>query len=79
MSGAPRFTTTRLREGYSIDEVDDFLADVLRRLVPGRPDGALAEKIREARFTPVRLRVGYDMGEVDQYLDDLHRRADTGR
>ncbi|MEH3034546.1 MAG: DivIVA domain-containing protein [Aeromicrobium erythreum] len=68
----------KFREGYDVDEVDDFLLAVERRLT-GRPDSALAHDIASVRFTPRRLRGGYDMGEVDAYLDELHRRAETGR
>lgn len=77
MTDAPRFPTTKLREGYHMGEVDDFLAKVEPR-VTGRPDGSIAALIREARFTPVRLRQGYDMGAVDAHLDALHARAERG-
>lgn len=73
MSG-PVFRTTRWRTGYRVDEVDDFLADVLPR-VTDRPDPALAERIMQARFATVHFGAGYDMGDVDTYLDELVRRA----
>ncbi|WP_286690693.1 MULTISPECIES: DivIVA domain-containing protein [unclassified Aeromicrobium] len=69
MSG-PVFRTTRWRTGYRVDDVDDFLADVLPR-VTDRPDSALAERIVQARFATVHLGAGYDMSDVDAYLDDL--------
>lgn len=72
------FTTVRLREGYNIDEVDAFLAEMDRALSGRLPDQALADRMTNARFTPVRLRRGYDMEEVDQHLDDLHRLASQG-
>lgn len=71
---SPVFRTVRWREGYRTDDVDDFLADVLPR-VTGRPDPALAQRIREARFAPVRFAPGYAMDDVDTFLDDLARRA----
>lgn len=78
-STAPHpFTLVRLREGYSIADVDTFLAEVTRALRGRLPDPALAQRIQNARFNPVRLRAGYDMGEVDQYLDELHTFALQG-
>lgn len=73
MSG-PVFTSTRFREGYHVDDVDDFLADVVPR-VGDRPDPTLARRIVGARFRAVRWSVGYDMSEVDAYLDELVQRV----
>ncbi|MCX6408287.1 MAG: DivIVA domain-containing protein [Propionibacteriales bacterium] len=73
MSG-PVFRTTRWRTGYRVDDVDDFLADVLPRLTD-RPDPVLAERIGQARFATVHFGAGYDMSDVDTYLDELVRRA----
>ncbi|WP_344771224.1 DivIVA domain-containing protein [Aeromicrobium panaciterrae] len=74
------FSKVRLREGYDIDEVDAFLAEVERNLLGPLPHAELARRIAHARFTPVRLRQqGYDMGAVDEHLDTLHEWAVTGR
>jgi DivIVA domain-containing protein len=75
---SPSFSTVRWREGYTIDEVDRFLATVHRELAGRLPDAALAERIRRAVFTPVRLRPGYDMQQVDDHLDELHLLASQG-
>lgn len=72
------FSVVKLREGYSMREVDDFLAEVLPLLAGSMPDPALADRIVHMRFSPVRLRGGYDMGQVDQYLDELHAFALQG-
>ena len=75
---APSFTRVRLREGYQIDEVDDFLLEI-RPLVEGRlPNDALADRIESARFALVRLRPGYDMDEVDDHLAHLLTLASQG-
>ena len=77
----PRFTTTSLREGYDMAEVDQAIDVIFDNL-------ALAEvrfgpeRIAELRFTPVRLRQGYDINQVDQWLDlaaaETARRAGGG-
>lgn len=61
-----RFTPVRLREGYDMGEVDDFLDELCRRLRAGE---AVAAFVAGARFTPVRMREGYDMGDVDRLLE----------
>ena len=75
---SPSFTRVRLREGYRIEDVDEFLADI-RPLLDGRlPNTALADRIESARFAPVRLRPGYDMDEVDTHLEQLLALASQG-
>nr|MCW2727338.1 hypothetical protein [Aeromicrobium sp.] len=69
---------TRWREGYSIAEVDAFLADVTPLLAGRLPDAALAQRISDARFTPTRMRLGYDMGDVDDRLEELRTLASQG-
>lgn len=64
----PEFTRVRLREGYSIEEVDSFL-DRVEAEFARTPARLHPEELDDARFTPVRLRPGYDMGEVDEWLD----------
>ena len=74
----PSFTRVRLREGYRIEDVDRFLAEV-RPLLDGRlPDNELADRIESARFSLVRLRPGYDMDEVDRHLEHLLTLASQG-
>jgi DivIVA domain-containing protein len=63
-----RFTPVRLREGYDMGEVDQFLDRLVAGLEHAQP---LAPLVESARFTPVRLREGYDMGEVDRFLDEV--------
>jgi DivIVA domain-containing protein len=63
-----RFTPVRLREGYDMREVDDFLDELVAAVTAGRPVQPL---VAAARFTPVRLREGYDMRDVDQFLDEV--------
>jgi DivIVA domain-containing protein len=72
MSGQPsRFSTTRLRPGYTRAEVDAFVERVegtLGRAMP--PDQPVtADEVRNVIFTTTRLKVGYDEQEVDAALD----------
>ncbi|WP_410793659.1 DivIVA domain-containing protein [Kribbella sp. C-35] len=66
----PQFSTVRLREGYDIAEVDEFVERVMATvngLPVSRP--VTAAEIRGAQFSPVRLAEGYDIVEVDMFLD----------
>lgn len=67
---APRFSTVRLREGYAIDQVDEFVERVMATvngLPVSRP--VTADEIRRVQFRPVRLSEGYDIVDVDAFLD----------
>jgi DivIVA domain-containing protein len=77
-AASPAFTRVRLREGYQIDEVDDFLVEIRPLLEGGLPNDALADRIESARFSLVRLRPGYDMQEVDDHLEHLLTLASQG-
>jgi DivIVA domain-containing protein len=66
---APDFPHTGLgREGYSIAEVDEFVAELERALRHDPPTMAPYE-VADQRFRTVRVRGGYRMREVDDYLD----------
>ncbi|SEB61132.1 DivIVA domain-containing protein [Nocardioides exalbidus] len=77
----PRFSTTSLREGYDMQEVDQAIDLIFENLELAEPRFG-AERITDLRFTPVRLRQGYDIGEVDTWLDlaaaETARRASGG-
>ncbi len=69
-----RFQTTKFREGYDQDEVDDFLDRVvhtLRAREAGTPDptALTADDIAATRFRATKLREGYDQDDVDALLD----------
>ena len=78
VSRDPEFRTVRMREGYDLDAVDDFVDRVIDAL-EGRGSGrALTpEQIEEEEFKVVRVREGYVMDDVDDWLDaaaaDLRR------
>ena len=74
----PSFTRVRLREGYRIEDVDEFLAGIRPLLDARMPNNELADRIESARFAPVRLRPGYDMDEVDRHLEQLLALASQG-
>ena len=59
---SPPLTTVRYKEGYRIDDVDDFL-DRVHDLSP--------EQVRAVRFHVVRLTRGYCEEVVDALLDDI--------
>jgi DivIVA domain-containing protein len=63
-----RFTPVRVREGYDMAEVDDFLDRVVQAAERGEPVGALIEGVELSR---VRVREGYDVAEVDGFLQQL--------
>lgn len=64
----PTFSTTSMREGYDVDEVDRAVDEILDNLSLPEPRFG-ADRVTGLRFTPVRLQQGYDMGEVDSWLD----------
>jgi DivIVA domain-containing protein len=57
------------REGYSVPEVDEFLAE-LERALRHDPPAMAPYEVADQRFRTVRLRRGYRMREVDDYLDE---------
>ena len=66
----PTFSTVRMREGYDIGEVEEFL-DQARAALATDPPSMTPLDVENRRFHPVRLRTGYDMAEVEAYLDRL--------
>ena len=70
-----RFSSTKFREGYKLDEVDAFLDRVefqLRTGGAGRGGRPLtAEAVIDQRFTATKFRAGYDQDEVDDFLDRI--------
>jgi DivIVA domain-containing protein len=69
---APRFNLVKLREGYDMAEVDDFV-DRVMATVNGQPVDrpVTSREIRTVRFSPVRIREGYDVMEVDLFLETV--------
>ncbi|MEV6414388.1 DivIVA domain-containing protein [Kribbella sp. NPDC051718] len=70
----PLFTPVRLREGYSFEDVDEFVERVMAT-VNGEPvkRPVTVRELRKVQFTPVRLAEGYDVEEVDDWLDEAER------
>src|SRR4051794_13212792 len=60
-----RFTPVRMREGYDMGEVDEFLDRLVEAARAGRSFGAM---VAGTTFTRVRLREGYDIADVDTFL-----------
>ncbi|QCR19951.1 DivIVA domain-containing protein [Agrococcus sp. SGAir0287] len=68
------FSTTRLRAGYEVDQVDQLLDDVvatMRAHLDGSPIArpVRADDVAAVRFEVTRFRARYDMAEVDGFLD----------
>lgn len=70
VSRDPEFRTVRMREGYDLDAVDDFVDRVIDAL-DGRsgPNALTPEQIENEEFKVVRMREGYSMDDVDDWLD----------
>ena len=74
-----RFTPTKFRAGYDLEQVDAYLdraTTTLTALEAGEHPGAgmlSASEAREARFVPTKWREGYDVTEVDDLIDSIVR------
>jgi DivIVA domain-containing protein len=68
------FSTTRLRPGYVIEEVDAFLEAVRQTFLGIREPSLTTDEIRKKRFSTTRLRPGYDEEEVDAFLNEVELR-----
>jgi len=60
------FTPVRIREGYDMGAVDDFLDRLAQTRDRGEDVGPL---VSGARFPVVRMREGYAIEEIDAFLD----------
>ena len=67
------FSTTRLRPGYDIAQVDAFLG-AIRDAFLGREPSLTPDEIRAKQFSTTSLRPGYDEEEVDAFLDEAESR-----
>lgn len=67
-----RFSPVRLRAGYDMGQVDDYLDRVKAHLAAldaaAADRGPVPDPLRAATFSQVRLREGYDMPEVEAFL-----------
>ncbi len=68
------FSTTRLRPGYDIEDVDVFLEAIRQTFLGMRKPSLTPEEIRKKQFSTTRLRPGYDEEEVDAFLDAVELR-----
>jgi DivIVA domain-containing protein len=82
-----KFSTTRLRPGYDVDEIDAFIDAIRDSFLGVREPPLTADEIRVKQFSTTRLRPGYDEEEVDAFLDQAesglaaqaHARAHAAR
>jgi DivIVA domain-containing protein len=70
----PKFSTTRLRPGYDIDQVDAFIDDIRDSFLGERITSLTPDEIRKKQFSTTRLRPGYDEEEVDAFLNEAESR-----
>jgi DivIVA domain-containing protein len=68
------FSTTRLRPGYDIEEVDAFVEAIRQTFLGIREPSLTTDEIRNKQFSTTRLRPGYDEEEVDAFLDVIELR-----
>ncbi len=70
-----RFCRTRVRPGYDMVEVDQFIDRIegTLGLCPLTGGPVSADDVRTVRFRTVRLRWGYDEVEVDRALDQYQQ------
>jgi DivIVA domain-containing protein len=69
VSGSAFPLTRKWQQGYSIEDVDAFMATV---------SGKTAEDVRRATFPVTRFKPGYRMASVDDSLDEWVARLDPG-
>ncbi len=70
VSREPEFGTVRMREGYDLDDVDDFVDLVVDSLDGKGNRKVTPEQIERYEFKIVRMRTGYSMEDVDRWLDE---------
>ena len=71
---ARTFSTTRLRPGYDMEEVDTFANAIRDTFLEVREPSLTPDEIRTKQFSTTRLRPGYDEEEVDAFLDEAESR-----
>lgn len=71
----------KIRQGYEISEVDDFLDRVEETLKVHEAGGSMlsskvqmltSEQILQQRFTATKFRAGYDVLKVDDFLNQAY-------
>ncbi len=76
-----QFMVRKIREGYEIGEVDNFLDRVEETLKVHEAGGSMlsssvqllsSEQVLQQRFTATKFRAGYDVVKVDDFLDQAY-------
>jgi DivIVA domain-containing protein len=65
----PEFGTVRMREGYDLDDVDDYVDLVIDALEGKGSKAVTPEQIERYEFRVVRMKLSYVMEDVDRWLD----------
>lgn len=69
-----QFSTTWLRPGYDLEQVDAFLAAIHVTFLGIREPPLTADEVRDKKFSTTRLRPGYDEKDVDAFLEEVEAR-----
>jgi DivIVA domain-containing protein len=72
------FSTTRLRPGYSQEQVDAFVDAIRDTFLGVKAPPLTSDEVRNKQFTTTRLREGYDEEEVDAFLEEVEARLPMG-
>jgi DivIVA domain-containing protein len=73
-AGSARFSRTRLRPGYDMEQVDAFVEAIRDTFLGVRQPPLTADEVRGKKFSTTRLQPGYDEKEVDDFLDEAEAR-----
>ncbi len=73
-----KFSITRFKAGYDLDQVDELLDEVVLALREGAEPGQIVQSLTAARLRQTRWRDGYRIDEVDGFLDRLVRSLSQG-
>jgi DivIVA domain-containing protein len=73
-AGSKQFSITRLRPGYSQEQVDAFLEAVRDTFLGVRESPLTSDEVHNKQFSTTRLREGYDEEEVDAFLEEAEAR-----
>lgn len=66
-----KFPITKLRNGYSFDDVDDFLDQLIVKLQDDASANELLDLLGAAHFRATKFRLGYLAERVDTFVENL--------
>ncbi|MDI6022614.1 hypothetical protein QBL02_03545 [Leucobacter sp. UT-8R-CII-1-4] len=63
-----KFSITKFRERYNVDDVDDFLDLIVQKLQHDAPKAELLELLKTAKFRTASFHIGYLAKRVDAFI-----------